>query len=93
MKSMKIAYGNEVSYGTVIDAGKIERLETRRENLFRRFAEKCVKNPRYKDDWFPENFSVEYNMRKREKYFIPNRKTETFRKSPIIAMRTYLNSM
>ena len=90
---MKVAYGDLVSYRTVLESGKIESLESRRGKLFEQFAVKASKNERYIRKWFPLNHQFEHNLRRREKYFIPHFRTERANKSPIIQMRRLLNNL
>ena len=92
LRAMKIIYGENVSYGTVLRSGSVQLLSERREELLRNLALRAEKLPRCKK-WFPENRNIDHNLRRREKYFIPRLKTERARKSPIIRMRQILNEM
>ena len=92
LRAMKVIYGEHVSYRTVIESGKIELLEDRRNDLRKKFALKTSKNPRY-SDWFPLNADIEHDLRRREKYHIPRLRTERAKKSPIIQMRRLLNEI
>ena len=93
LRSMKIVFGDTVSYRTVISSGQIETLEERRTKLLEKFALKTANNPRFKDTWFPINPDIEHDLRRREKYIIPRMLTERGFKSPIIAMRRILNKV
>lgn len=90
-KTMKIIYGEHVSYRTIIEQGIIETLEDRRRSIVLKFAEKCSNNDRYREKWFPENTRHDHQLRRREKYFIPKMNTYRYNKSPIVSMRRILN--
>ena len=91
MRAAKIIFGHFVSYGTVVDSGRLESLKTRRKKLTENFARKTALNPRYQS-WFPLNTEIEHHLRTREKYLIPRFRTERYNKSPIINFRRILNS-
>ena len=91
-RSMKVIYGELVSYGTVLREGNIESLEDRRAQALKKFAIKASKSSRFGQTWFPRNHEIETNLRRRETYKIPIFKTERAAKSPIIAMRRLLNA-
>ena len=91
-RAMKIIFGENVSYRTVIDSGRVDLLHDRREGLFKKFAIKASKSQRFAT-WFPQNREIDHNLRRREKYHIPHLRTERARKSPIICMRRLLNEM
>ena len=91
MRAMKAIYGDLVSYRTVLEAGKIERLDVRRKELFEKFAMKVEKNERLRLKWLPLNPEPMRAVRRSERYNIPRMKTERGFKSPIIRIRRYLN--
>lgn len=91
-RAMKVVFGENVSYRTVIESGNIELLADRREQLVKNFAVKASKNERFAN-WFPPNPEIDHELRRREKYLIPRLRTERAKKSPIIYMRRILNDM
>ena len=90
-RAMKHIFGYNVSYGTVLDAGKIETMRKRRENLVVNFARKTEKNLRYKGKWFPENSRTGRDTRRMEKYAVERARTSRMFNSPIFYMRRVLN--
>ena len=92
MKSMKIIYGENVAYSTVINEKIIEPLQARREEAVKKFAIKISKNSRFKK-WLPTNREIGHALRRREKYYVPKLKTERGMKSPILQIRRLLNSI
>ena len=93
MRSMKIVFGDRVSYRTVIESNKVQTLETRRCEKVRSFATKAFANERFRNEWFPLNHDLDHDLRRREKFYIPRFRTERGFKSPIIAFRRILNDM
>ena len=92
LRAMKAIFGANVSYRTVVESGKIDLLYDRREKSLRNFAIKASKLERC-TDWFPLNHDIDHNLRRREKYFIPQLRTDRAMKSPIIRMRQILNEL
>lgn len=92
LRCMKIVFGATVSYPTVLESGLVEPLYARRENQFKRMALKTVKQERF-EHWFPKNPPTDHDLRRRETYLVPKLRTERARKSPIIQMRRFLNSV
>ena len=93
MRAMKLACGETVSYRTVLESKEVESLKERRKACFEKFAKKAAENSRIKDKWFPLNTNTRHELRRREKYFLPRLRTERAKKSPIIQMRRFLNSL
>ena len=91
-RAMKVIYGEQVSYRTVVESGRIELLHDRREKLRRNLALRASKSERFAD-WFPLNIETTHDTRRREKYFVPTLRTERARRSPIIQMRVLLNEL
>ena len=89
--AMKLVFGPLVAYQTVIDHDKIGLHELRRKKLFENFANKSLANPCFKEKWFPLNNEIDFNLRKRNRFLEQHARTERYRKSPIQAMRRYLN--
>ena len=90
-RAMKIIFGWNVSYRTALLETNTPRLEERRQQLVEKFAQKCVKEERFKS-WFPLNFEAPYDTRRREKYKISRGRTQRFYRNPLSYMRKYLNN-
>ena len=93
LRAMKVVFGDYVSYRTVVEAGKIERLDDRRKTLFRKFALKIENNANFREKWLVCNEHPEYDLRRHEKYFIPRMTTDRGFRSPIINIRRVLNEI
>ena len=90
-KSLRVVYGPEISYREAIAIANICTLKERREQLTKRFALATVKNPRYKDGWFPLKPPIPYNTRINRPYLECATRTERMRKNPLTYMRRLLN--
>ena len=53
IRAVKVIFGHDASYTDIVQKGLIERLDERREVMFKKFAVKCSKNPRFTSEWFP----------------------------------------
>ena len=93
LRAMKIAFGPTVAYNTVLESGAVEPLEERRKMLVQKMAIKASRNSLIKDEWFPENHSLDLALRHREKYKIPRVQNNRTTKSPILAMRRVMNEI
>ena len=91
--ALKIIYGAKKSYSTLREEAKVETMEKRRTEAFRKFSVKCSKNEVIKNKWLPENFETGYNTRRRNNYLEETARTEKLHKSPIFEMRRYLNTI
>ena len=89
--AMKIIFGRNVSYQTVLDHNKIEEHRIRRQNIASKFALKNLANEKFSEKWFPRNPTPEYNLRNVEPYVEYRSRTERYRKSPLQHMRRLLN--
>ena len=74
----------------MIESGKIESLEERRNKLTLNFARKVSKDSRFKH-WFPEKQYGDINLRRELKYEEQFARTERLKKSPLFHMRRMLN--
>ena len=92
LRVMKIVYGTEVSYRTIIESGTVERLSARREAHITKFAGKTSRNERYQERWFPRARTTNHNTRKPKKYLEEKARTSRLYNSPIFTMRRLLNS-
>ena len=54
----------KIIFATPLAGSGLEKLESRRENLVKNFAQKCVKKDRVKN-WFPLNDKIGYSTRNR----------------------------
>ena len=91
-KVLKIIFGAEVSYGSALRDCSLPRLEERRRAAFEKFAVKASTNDRVKDKWFPAQQDSEYNIRVRKTYQEEHARTDKLWKSPLFAMRRFLNT-
>lgn len=92
-RALKIIFGEEFSYNQLLQLGNTERLENRRTRAFNLFAQKAAKNKRISDRWFPFNIDVIHDTRRRHVYLEEQARTDKLYRSPIFAMRRYLNSV
>ena len=88
-RAMKVVFSVNVSYNSVIDSGKIERLDYRRRKSFEKFALKTEANQKY-EHWFPLHVKRR-DTREIKKYREEQCRTERFYRSPVFAMRRFLN--
>ena len=91
LKIMKIIYGNEISYRTVIRETSIETLADRRSDLIKKFATKTASNPRFASTWFPKNPIGVHDLRRPQIYVEEKCRTNRLYNSPIFKMRRILN--
>ena len=73
--------------------GRIETLESRREKITLKFAEKTSKNPRF-ESWFrrKDYSNVNPELRREQTFEESFARTERLRKSPVFYMRRVLNA-
>ena len=62
--SLKVIFSLETSYQTCLDLSGLERLDVRREALFRNFVVKTYDSPRFYDRWYVPQQSSGYSLRK-----------------------------
>ena len=92
--ALRIAFGNQIrSYTTLLEESGQERLKTRRENAFTKFAKKTLNHENFSSRWFPENREQIHDLRRQEKYFIERARTDKLKNSPIFQMRKFLNTI
>ena len=90
-KAFAIIRGKDyASYESSLSYLKLERLDTRRENLCLTFAKKCVDNPKHKL-MFPPNNIARTNMRNPKPYLEPQCTTSRYYNSSIPYMTRLLN--
>ena len=90
-RACRIIFGWNCNYDKLVEDGKVELLETRREKMTLNFAKKCISNDRFKH-WFKEKTRSEYNLRTEDKYEELFARTERMKKSPLFYMRRALNA-
>ena len=90
-RAMKIVFGNDVSYRTVLEHGMIETHRERREKIVLKFAQKNLTSDRFGREWFPENERAVYDFRERNDYLEEMARTNRLYKNPIYHMRRALN--
>ena len=93
LKAMKIVYGDTISYGTVLEMTTLETLAERREKTIGKFAQQCLKNPKYSASWFPPSERGRYETRHQKKYVEEKCRTSRLYNSPIFYMRRILNRL
>ena len=89
-RASKLIFGWHSSYDEVISSGKMETLDSRRENLTKKFALKTSKNKRF-GSWFREKDYGTLNLRSKKKFEEDYARTERMRKSPVYYMQRILN--
>ena len=92
-RAVKIIYGIHKRYSEITDKGLIERLDTRREEMFEKFAIRASKNPRFADIWFPRAEPNHYDLRLQPKYAELHARTNRLLNSPLFRMRKILNAL
>jgi hypothetical protein len=87
-QSLKIIFGFERSYRSILEETGLDTLKARRESAILRFAKKSMEG-RYKH-WFPLNEAgrTRHALRYKEEYA----RCERLRKTPIFHMRRALNN-
>ena len=92
-RALKIVFGIEGTYKEHLEKARLDTLEDRREDIFKKFAIASEKNERYSEEWFPKKEAGRYNLREKNRYIEYPIKTERMRKNPITCMRKLLNNM
>ena len=90
-RASKIIFGWDSHYDNVISCGKMETLDSRREELTRRFAEKTSKNTRFAH-WFREKQYMGTDLRFKKRFEEDFARTERIKKSPVLYMQRLLNA-
>ena len=88
-KWLKIIFGYNHSYEKLLELGRLERLETRRQKLFEKFPQKTIENPKYQH-WFPLKTFMRHTRHPRP-YIETKANTNRLHRSPMYAMRRFLN--
>ena len=66
-KALKTIFGQEKPYAASLSESGLERLDERRDRLFRSFTEKCYTSNRFSTRWFQERPKSGYPLRRQEK--------------------------
>ena len=90
--SLKIILkGNYLNYENALKILDLSTLEDRRNELSLTFAQKCLKNPKMKGLFPPNNRTHDMTPRHHEHFQVFRANTERMKKSPIISMQKLLN--
>ena len=88
-QALKNIYGTDISAGEMRRRADIQTLQERRESATLKFAEKALKNPRFKG-WFPQRHRLA-NTRTNRPFLKKVSRTDRNRNSPINYMIRALN--
>ena len=88
-RCLRIIYGYEHDYATLLNMSGLQTLEERRVNSFDKFTKNTAKNPKY-NHWFPIN-PAERTGRNTNKYLEETATGTRLYNSPIFSMRRHLN--
>ena len=88
-QSLKAIYGYEHSYRSLLEKTGLTTLQARRDARDLKFAEKCVKNDKFKP-WFPLN-PIARTTRQPLMYKEAHARTQRLYRSPVFNMRRRLN--
>ena len=88
-RCLRAFYGYHLDYQDLLQISGLSSMEDRRRVRFQKFAENTIKNPKYKH-WFPLNTNTR-SGRFTHKYLEEQSTGNRLYKSPLFAMRHYLN--
>ena len=71
-RTLKLIFGHRVSYKEALRKTDIPTLETRREEIFVKFARKLSSNPKF-DEWFPPHRPYDHDLRTTKIYLEEHR--------------------
>ena len=91
-KALKIIYGFNHSYDTLLERSSLDSLKTRRVNLTDKFAINLQKNPKY-THLFPERPEDQLRVRNPKPYIEEHARTARLYNSPLFYMRRRLNEL
>ena len=86
-----ILKGSYKNYENALKVMDLSTLEERRKDLLLTFAQKCLKNPKMKNLFPPNNRTHIMNPRQYEHFQVLKANTERMNQSPIITMQRLLN--
>ena len=89
----KIIYGHNNNYEDMLEDGRVERLEERREKNILKFAKKSLNNERFSRKWFPVVVRPEREVRDttRRPYLERKCRTTRMKNNPVQYMAKILN--
>ena len=87
-QALKSIFGYEHSYRALLELSGLETLQVRRDNRCRKFAQKCLTSPRFRQ-WFPLN-TIARPTRGQLPYLESFAKTKRLYNSPIFHLRRLL---
>ena len=91
--ALKTILGSEYkTYENAMNVLDLETLKVRREHLCLDFARKCLKNPKMKHLFPPNNRTHPMNPRTYEHFQVTKANTNRLKESPIVYMKNILNN-
>lgn len=91
---LRMIYGYENDYSTLLERAEIITLEDRRKNMFRKFCIRMSKSARFSAKWLPKiDPDSATNLRNSKVYIEFNSRTDRLYRSPIFTMRRELNTI
>ena len=91
-QSLKVIYGFTKSYANALKDSGVKTMKERRDEAFKTFAKKTSEHPDHAG-WFPTIQDRPYKLRKEPKYIEEHAATDRLYRSPLFAMRRYLNEI
>ena len=88
-RSLRAIYGYHYNYDQLLELSGLPTLESRRQIAFEKFANKTLANTKYRS-WFPKRTQIR-DVRNIRPYLEENAITQRLYRSPLYAMRRYLN--
>ena len=92
-QAVRLAFGYRKGYAQLCEENNIETLEYRRSRQVDRFVQKCLTNPRYRDNWFPTRDLNGPEVRDRRIYLEANARTSRFFNSPLSFFKRRANDL
>ena len=89
-RCLRVIYGYSKSYAELLLLSGLEMLSYRRQKKFEKFATKTSENIKY-SSWFPPH-NTGRTTRNKKTYLEETALTSRLYKSPLFAMRRYLNT-
>ena len=92
-RSLGIIWGWDKSYRELLEMTGMETLEMRRRKSLESFTLKAIRNPRFREKWFPLRPAVEHAILNRRPYLEIVPKHERLLRAPTHTMRHLLNDL
>ena len=83
---------NYINYEHALKTLELETVQSRRENLCLKFAQKCLKNPKMSQLFPPNNKQHIMKTRESEHFKVNHANTNRLQQSPILYMQNLLNN-